>query len=213
MAELRITPQLPEYAQICQEAFLLLLDGKLRSEGEIMKFLAPFEPPPPPPPPAPVRRGRAAAKKAPPRPPRPLPRESFQPLFKLRGSRCGEQHRRGCQGHALKAKRTAQGNSAAAKKSAKAVPPSEISAPPKHLPVAIRKLAVAPARVVKMEKASANTPSRKAAPSLKPGKAVASSARAAEKKPVAKTLLKKAPEKKKHQDKKDKSGEKHSKHR
>ncbi len=65
MAELRITPQLPEYSQICQEAFLLLLDGKLRSEGEIMKFLAPFEPPLPPPPPAPVRRGRAAAKKAP----------------------------------------------------------------------------------------------------------------------------------------------------
>ena len=64
MAELRITPQLPEYSRICQEAFLLLLDGKLRSEGEIMKFLAPFEPPPPPPPPTPVRRGRAAAKKA-----------------------------------------------------------------------------------------------------------------------------------------------------
>jgi tRNA nucleotidyltransferase (CCA-adding enzyme) len=64
MAELRITPQLPEYSRICNEAFLLLLDGKLRSESEIMKFLAPFEPPPPPPPPAPVRRGRTAAKKA-----------------------------------------------------------------------------------------------------------------------------------------------------
>jgi tRNA nucleotidyltransferase/poly(A) polymerase len=64
MTELRITPQLPEYARVCQEAFLLLLDGKLRSEGEIAKFLAPFEPPPPPPPPTPVRRGRAA-KKAP----------------------------------------------------------------------------------------------------------------------------------------------------
>jgi tRNA nucleotidyltransferase (CCA-adding enzyme) len=63
MAELRITPQLPEYSRICQEAFLLLLDGKLRSESEIAKFLAPFEPPPPPPPPAPVRRGRSAAKK------------------------------------------------------------------------------------------------------------------------------------------------------
>jgi tRNA nucleotidyltransferase/poly(A) polymerase len=64
MAELRITPQLPEYSRICQEAFLLLLDGKLRTEAEIMKFLAPFEPPPPPPPPTPVRRGRAASKKA-----------------------------------------------------------------------------------------------------------------------------------------------------
>ena len=63
MAELRITPQLPEYSKISHEAFLMLLDGKLRSESEILKFLAPFEPPPPPPPPTPVRRGRAAAKK------------------------------------------------------------------------------------------------------------------------------------------------------
>jgi tRNA nucleotidyltransferase/poly(A) polymerase len=64
MAALRITPQLPEYSRICREAFLLLLDGKLASESEIMKFLAPFEPPLPPPPPTPVRRGRAASKKA-----------------------------------------------------------------------------------------------------------------------------------------------------
>jgi tRNA nucleotidyltransferase/poly(A) polymerase len=63
MAELRITPQLPVFQQVSQEAFFLLLDGKLRSESEIAKFLAPFEPPLPPPPPAPVRRGRAAAKK------------------------------------------------------------------------------------------------------------------------------------------------------
>jgi len=63
MAELRITSQLPDFAQISQEAFFQLLDGKLRSEGEIAKFLAPFEPPPPPPPPTPVRRGRAGAKK------------------------------------------------------------------------------------------------------------------------------------------------------
>lgn len=65
MAELRITPQLPNYAEICQDAFLMLLDGKLRSPDEIMKFLAPFEPPLPPPPPTPVRRGRSASKKAP----------------------------------------------------------------------------------------------------------------------------------------------------
>ena len=64
MAELRITAQLPQFGQVCQEAFLLLLDGKLRSESEIAKFLAPFEPPPPPPPPTPVRRGRAAKKAA-----------------------------------------------------------------------------------------------------------------------------------------------------
>jgi tRNA nucleotidyltransferase (CCA-adding enzyme) len=65
MAELRITPQLPEYPEITQKAFLLLLDGKLRSHTEIMNFLKPYEPPPPPPPPAPKRgRGKAAAAAA-----------------------------------------------------------------------------------------------------------------------------------------------------
>jgi len=65
MAELRITPQLPEYPEIMQKAFLLLLDGKLRSHTEIMNFLKPYEPPPPPPPPAPKRgRGKAAAAAA-----------------------------------------------------------------------------------------------------------------------------------------------------
>ena len=52
MAELRITPQLPEYPQITDKAFFLLMDGKLRSHSEIMNFLRPYEPPPPPPPPA-----------------------------------------------------------------------------------------------------------------------------------------------------------------
>jgi tRNA nucleotidyltransferase/poly(A) polymerase len=62
MAELRITAQLPEYPKILDEAFLLLLDGKLRSHHEVMNFLKPYEPPPPPPPPAPKRgRGKAAA--------------------------------------------------------------------------------------------------------------------------------------------------------
>src|SRR5271165_2658226 len=63
MAELRITSQLPEYPKILDEAFLLLLDGKLRSHNEIMNFLKPYEPPPPPPPP-PARRGRGKAAAA-----------------------------------------------------------------------------------------------------------------------------------------------------
>jgi hypothetical protein len=60
MAELRITPQLAEYPEITEKAFLLLMDGRLRSHSEIMNFLKPYEPPPPPPPPAP-KRGRAKA--------------------------------------------------------------------------------------------------------------------------------------------------------
>jgi tRNA nucleotidyltransferase (CCA-adding enzyme) len=58
MAEMRITSQLPEYPKIMEEAFLRLLDGRLRSHTEIVNFLRPYEPPPPPPPPQ-TRRGRA----------------------------------------------------------------------------------------------------------------------------------------------------------
>jgi tRNA nucleotidyltransferase (CCA-adding enzyme) len=59
MTELLITPQLPEYPRIARDVFMLLLDGKLRSHTETLKFLKPFAPPPPPPPPPP-RRGRGA---------------------------------------------------------------------------------------------------------------------------------------------------------
>jgi tRNA nucleotidyltransferase/poly(A) polymerase len=61
MTELHITPQLPEYPKIANDVFMLLLDGKLRSRTETLKFLKPLAPPPPPPPPPPpVKRGRAA---------------------------------------------------------------------------------------------------------------------------------------------------------
>ena len=61
MAELYITPQWPGYAKVAEDAFMLLLDGKLRSRTEILRFLKPLAPPPPPPPPPPpARRGRGA---------------------------------------------------------------------------------------------------------------------------------------------------------
>jgi tRNA nucleotidyltransferase (CCA-adding enzyme) len=59
MTELRITAQMPEYPKIANDVFMLLLDGKLRSHTETMKYLKPLSPPPPPPPP-PVKRGRGA---------------------------------------------------------------------------------------------------------------------------------------------------------
>jgi tRNA nucleotidyltransferase (CCA-adding enzyme) len=64
MAEMRITPEHPEYKKILDDAFFLLIDGKLRSHNEIVKYLEPYKPPEPPPPPPPVRRGRAARKEA-----------------------------------------------------------------------------------------------------------------------------------------------------
>jgi len=60
MAELHITPELPVYPKLAEDAFYLLLDGKLRSRTEILKFLKPFAPPPPPLPPPPPKRGRGA---------------------------------------------------------------------------------------------------------------------------------------------------------
>jgi hypothetical protein len=60
MTELNITPQLPAYPKIAHDVFMLLLDGRLRSRTETLKFLKPLAPPPPPPPPPPSKRGRAA---------------------------------------------------------------------------------------------------------------------------------------------------------
>jgi tRNA nucleotidyltransferase/poly(A) polymerase len=61
MTELRITPEMAEYPKIANDVFLLLLDGKLRSRTETLKFLKPLAPPPPPPPPPPpAKRGRGA---------------------------------------------------------------------------------------------------------------------------------------------------------
>ena len=66
MTELHITPQMPTYPKIAHDVFLLLLDGKLRSRTETLKFLKPLAPPPPPPPPPPpVKRGRGKAAAAP----------------------------------------------------------------------------------------------------------------------------------------------------
>src|SRR5258708_25984315 len=73
MTALLITPQLTAYPKIAEDVFMLLLDGRLRSHTEVMKFLKPLAPPPPPPPPPP-RRGRgakAAAAAAPVAPPLP----------------------------------------------------------------------------------------------------------------------------------------------
>jgi tRNA nucleotidyltransferase (CCA-adding enzyme) len=61
MTELRITPEMAAYPKIANDVFMLLLDGKLRSRTETLKYLKPLAPPPPPPPPPPpAKRGRAA---------------------------------------------------------------------------------------------------------------------------------------------------------
>jgi tRNA nucleotidyltransferase (CCA-adding enzyme) len=49
MQEMRITPELPSYAEIGQKVFLQLIDGHLTTPEEMRAFLEPFSPPAPPP--------------------------------------------------------------------------------------------------------------------------------------------------------------------
>jgi tRNA nucleotidyltransferase/poly(A) polymerase len=49
MQEMRITPELPIYAEVSHKVFLELIDGKLTTPEEMRAFLEPFSPPAPPP--------------------------------------------------------------------------------------------------------------------------------------------------------------------
>lgn len=64
MVEMRITSELPVYQRLLEEMFFLMLDGKLKSEAEIVKFLEPHQPPLPVAPPSLTRRGRGKKKAA-----------------------------------------------------------------------------------------------------------------------------------------------------
>src|SRR5690349_19737818 len=64
MAEMRITQELPVYQKLLEEMFLMMLDGKLKNEAEIVKYLEPHSPPLPVAPPTPTRRGRGKKKAA-----------------------------------------------------------------------------------------------------------------------------------------------------
>jgi tRNA nucleotidyltransferase (CCA-adding enzyme) len=65
MLELRITPDLPDYAKLLQELFFQLIDGKLQTDEEMRAFLKPWSPPAPPPPVTIKRtRGRRAEAKS-----------------------------------------------------------------------------------------------------------------------------------------------------
>lgn len=221
MAELRITPQLPEYSRICQEAFLLLLDGKLRSESEIMKFLAPFEPPPPPPPPVPVRRGRAAAKKVSP----PVAKEEAPQSITLAAVADGAIAASVPAGNS----RLAAGSKPSAPTQAPSQEKKSVKAPePGARPVAVKKPvaavpkpaakpAKAPAKPSTKGKAVVKSASKKAAKPVskaaKPGVSAAKSVAGKSVKRTGKKPAAKAPEKKKHGHKENKAGKKHSKRR
>jgi hypothetical protein len=163
MAEMRITPEHPEYKKIQDEAFLMLLDGKLRSHTEIVKFLEPYSPPEPPPPPPPPRRGRAKKEVAPGAPGDQAPKKrGRKPKNALAGAAAP----------------------APAAPAAEAATPAPMAVPGKHpapAAVAKQKPAPAPAKKAAPAKAPAKKPAakkpapkkvapKKKSPGKKPGK-------------------------------------------
>jgi hypothetical protein len=176
MVEMRITAQLPEYPKILDEAFLLLLDGKLRSHNEIMNFLKPYEPPPPPPPPAPKRgRGKAAAAEAP--PVATAPAASAAP-----GKRGRKPKVQAVVAAATPAPAAAAPVAPAAKTAAVSKPAVDAKkvAPPKAAPVK------APAKVATPAKKAAPAKAKPAGKESAPAKAKAPVKKPAAKKPAAK---------------------------
>jgi len=63
MQEMRITPELPGYAELVETLFFELMDGNLGTVEEMKAFLEPYSPPAPPPP-VHMRRPRATRKDA-----------------------------------------------------------------------------------------------------------------------------------------------------
>jgi len=174
MAELRITPLLPEYPEIIDKAFLLLMDGKLRSHTEIMNFLRPYEPPPPPPPPAPKRgRGKAAAAPA----------------------AAGDQPVPGKRGRKPKGAPATPPVPAAQPAAPPVAPEAKpVAAPPKPAAkeaAAKKAAAPAPAKEAAAKKAAAPAPAKKAPPA-KPAKPAAKRKAVAKKAPATKKAAKKA---------------------
>jgi tRNA nucleotidyltransferase/poly(A) polymerase len=178
MAEMRITPEHPEYKKILDEAFLLLLDGKLRTHNEIVKFLEPYSPPEPPPPPPPPRRGRGKKEAA-------APGAEGEQAPKKRGR---------------KPKAAQAGAPEAAPAPVPAAEPAK-PAPAAAAPAASAKQAAATKTAAAKASAAAKpvTPAAKQKPAAAPAKksAPAKSAKPAAPKAAAKKPAKKAPAKKK----------------
>ncbi len=172
MAEMRITADHPDYKKIQDEAFLLLLDGKLRSHNEIVKFLEPYSPPEPPPPPPPVRRGRAIKKEV----PAAVPAAAPDATLKKRGR---------------KPKSLAAGQPATpVAQPAPALPPAQKTAAQK--PAAVARKAAPPAKKAAPKKPSA----KKAKPAKKAAKKPAKAKKPVKAKKPAKPKKKPAPAKK-----------------
>jgi hypothetical protein len=160
MTELHITPQLPEYPKIANDVFMLLLDGKLRSRTETLKFLKPLAPPPPPPPPPPPsKRGRGAKAAAAPAP-------TVAPGKGKAKGKDKEKDQAAAVPAAASAKPEGKPGKSAPSPAAKAAPPAKA---PAAKPVAVKAAGKpAPAKPSKPKKAAAPKHASKPAAGKKP---------------------------------------------
>ena len=166
MTELQITAAMPNYKQIVDEAFLMMLDGKLRTHSEIMKHFKPLAPPPPPPPPPP-KRGRAAkADAAAAAVGGPAGKKGAAAAPAAEATKPGESAKKGAKGATAKAVPVKEAAKAPEKTAAKAAPMK--AAPAKSAPA---KTAPAKAAVKAPAKVAAKKPASK--PAAKPAKKVA----------------------------------------
>jgi hypothetical protein len=166
MVEMRITPEHPEYKKILDEAFLMLLDGKLRSHTEIVKFLEPYSPPEPPPPPPPPRRGRAKKEAAPGAPGDQAPKKrGRKPKNALAGAPVPAAAAPAAEAASAPLAAAPKHAPPAAKQKAAPVPPAaKKAAPAKAAP------AKAPAKAAKKPAPKKAAPKKKPAPTKKKGK-------------------------------------------
>ena len=154
MTEMRITPDLPVYQKLLDEMFFLMLDGKLKTEAEIVKFLEPHQPPLPVAPPTPTRRGRGKKKVAAKPAAAPAPAASEQAAAPSTQAAPAQQE--------SKPAKATKKEAASAKPQAQAAAPAQAvqkTAPPKITP----KVASKPA-AKKPEPKKATKPAKKASP-------------------------------------------------
>ena len=169
MTELQITPAMATYKQIVDEAFLLMIDGKLHTHTEIMKHFKPLAPPPPPPPPPP-KRGRAkadaaaagAGKKGAAPAGAPAPAEAPKPEVAAKGKAAKEALKKPEAPKKAEAKPAAAPAKAVAGKATSAKPTPAKAAPTKTAP-AKAKAPAKPAKPAKPSKPAAKKPAPKPA--------------------------------------------------
>jgi len=193
MQEMRITPDLPGYADLIENLVFAIMDGKLESPEAIKAFLEPFSPPAPPPP---VNMRRRAVK----RETKPTKSRSKKAAAAEAEAPMDTDLVPAAEAPApvekpVKAAKPAAVKESAAKATPAPKPAKAVSAPPANVvakkAVPAKKVAAKPVKAAPAKKAVAKKPVPAKAPAKK---AVAKKApvKVAAKKPAPKTVAKKA---------------------